>query len=489
MPRPFLLCHECRKTYSLEEEAYTCFSCGQPLLITYDPEDLKEAFDRKRPREPEHGVWRFRRTLPFPTHVEPTSLGEGDTYLTRCERLERLLGLKALYIKNESTNPTGSFIDRGSTILVTHAKQKRCSTMTCASTGNLGSSLAAYAAKAGVKCRVYIPYRIDLGKLYQMIAYGAEVKPVKSVNEALETTVENRLESEYAVKRDNPYPIEGYKTISYEVVEQLRDRPPDRVIVPMGSGGLITALWKGMVEMEEADLVNEGPMLTGVQENICDPIVKAYQGLKLSSEPVWEAPLAVDLCVSQPTYVKTALKAIKESKGAAASISDREIVEAAGLVARTEGIFAESAAASTIAGLKKLLDEGVIDRSETVVCVVTGEGLKDPSITRRMVEKERALSRMISRMDSKVTRFGETKLAILSVLNRESLHGYGIWRELKKRFKIRITPSGVYQHLTEMELTGMLRKCRIERLKGRPERICYALTEKGKKALVELARP
>jgi len=487
VPHPFLLCHECHQTYDLKEE-YACPSCGQPLLISYNPEDLKEAFNPRRPLEPDHGVWRFRRALPFSTHVEPISLGEGDTYLTRCERLERLLGLKALYIKNESTNPTGSFIDRGSTILLTHAKLKRCSTMVCASTGNLGSSLAAYAAKAGVKCRVYIPYRIDLGKLYQMTAFGAEVKPVKSVNEALDKMVGDRFELEYVVKRNNPYPIEGYKTISYEIVEQLKNRSADRVIVPMGSGGLITALWKGMVEMEAAGHLNGKPMLTGVQVSLCDPIVKAHQGLKPSSEPAWETPLAVDLCVSHPTYVRTALKAIKESKGTATSISDKEIVEAAGLVARTEGIFAESAAASTIAGLKKLLDEGVIDRSETVVCVVTGEGLKDPSMARRIIGKERTLSKMIYKMDSKVARFGETKLAILSVLNGENLHGYGIWRELKGRLKIEITLPGVYQHLNELELTGMLKRYRVEKLGGKPERIYYTLTEKGRKTLGELTR-
>ena len=488
MSQPFLLCHECHNKYNLEE-GYACVSCGQPLLITYDSEDLKEAFNRTQLPEPEYGVWRFRRTLPFPTHVEPTSLGEGNTYLIRCERLERILGLKALYIKNESTNPTGSFIDRGSTILVTHAKQKQCLTMTCASTGNLGSSLAAYAAKAGIKCRIYIPYRVDLGKLYQMIAYGAEVKPVRSVNEALGKMEGERSELDYMVAKNNPYPLEGYKTIFYEVVEQLKNRPPDRVIVPMGSGGLITALWKGMVEMEEAGHLNGKPMLTGVQENICDPIVKAYKGLEPLRQPEGEAPLALDLYVSQPTYVKTALKAIKESRGTATSISDKDIVEAASLVARTEGIFAESAAASTIAGLRKLLEEGVIERSETVVCVVTGEGLKDPTMARRIVGKERALSKMILKMDSKVTRIGETKLAILSVLNCGNLHGYGIWRELKKRFKIKITPSGVYQHLTELELIAMLKKYRVEKIGGRPERIYYTLTEKGRKTLIELTRP
>ncbi|RLG97794.1 threonine synthase, partial [Candidatus Bathyarchaeota archaeon] len=299
------------------------------------------------------------------------------------------IGLKRVYVKNEGENPTGSFKDRGMTVGVTKALELNMKTVICASTGNTSASLAAYAAKAGLRCIVLVPSgKIAYGKLVQALAYGAEIVQVRgNFDQALRTVIElsERHGEVYLLNSINPYRLEGQKSLAYEVCDQLGGRAPDRVILPVGNAGNISALWKGFTEFYRLGLVDSLPRMVGVQAEGASPIAQAIKRGSDVVTPV-ENPetVATAIRIGAPVSWKKALRAIRDSDGTAETVTDEEILEAQSMLARCEGLFVEPASASSIAGLKKMVELGEIDRDETVVCVATGHGLKDPDVMRRV---------------------------------------------------------------------------------------------------------
>ena len=258
-----------------------------------------------------------------------------------------------LYVKVEGSNPTGSFKDRGMTVGMTKAMELGVSTVGCASTGNTSASLSAYAARAGLRCIVFLPSgKVALGKLAQAMFHGAEVMSINgNFDEALEAMTALALEKHlYLLNSINPYRLEGQKTIGYEIVRDLGWQAPDRIILPVGNAGNISAIWKGVKEFYDAGFIKDVPMMTGIQIRIGAPV----------------------------SDIK-ALNAIYDSNGYSETVTDEEILDAQKLLARTEGIGVEPASAASIAGLKKLVNEGVVDKGETITCVVTGHLLKDPN--------------------------------------------------------------------------------------------------------------
>jgi len=379
----YLKCIGCGCEYEPDEVLYLCPACGDLLTVEYrefpKPSNLKEAWRRR-----DHTVWRYRELLPIRKDTPIITLGEGGTTLNGCPRLGRLVGLDRLYVKNEGENPTGSFKDRGMTVGVTRAIELGMERVACASTGNTSASLAAYSSRAGLECLVLIPSgKIAFGKLVQAVIHGARVIQVRgNFDEALRVVRELCSRHPiYLLNSVNPYRLEGQKTIAYEVVEQLGGLVPDRVIVPVGNAGNISAIWKGFRELYELGLTRKLPQMVGIQAEGASPIASSLKRGMETVEFVDEPEtVATAIRIGSPVNWKKAVRAVKESGGLMETVSDDEILEAQRLLAQLEGLFVEPASAASVAGLRKLTASGVIDGDELVVCIATGHGLKDPNI-------------------------------------------------------------------------------------------------------------
>ncbi len=285
-----------------------------------------------------------------------------------------------VYVKFDGANPTGSFKDRGMTVAISMAKYLGVNVVACASTGNTSASMCAYAARANIKPLIVLPKgNVAKGKLAQAILHGAEIVFVGGgFDDALKVIIEaSKKGLIYPLNSINPWRIEGQKTVGYEIVDEVG--VPDWIVIPVGNAGNISALWKGLVELKKIGLIDKLPRLAGIQASGAAPLVKAYR--ESLDKPVFiEDPetIATAIRIGKPVNWPRALKAIKESKGVLIDVSDDEILQAQRLLARREGLGVEPASAASIAGLRKLREEGVIDRNERVVAIATGHALKDP---------------------------------------------------------------------------------------------------------------
>jgi threonine synthase len=402
-------CIGCGAEYPANEAIYNCEKCGDLLEVQVDERALKEKIEKREWRLRPISVWKYKEFLPIFDETRIVTLNEGGTPLYRCEKLGRVLGIKNLYVKNEGANPTGSFKDRGMTVGVSKALELGVKAVVCASTGNTSASLAAYAAKAGLPCIVLIPAgKIALGKLAQAMMYGAIVVGVKgNFDVALQMAVgASKQIGLYLLNSVNPFRIEGQKTAAFEICDQLEWQVPDRIILPVGNAGNITAYWKGLKELKALGLIEKLPKMVGVQAAGASPIAKAFAANSATIEPVKDPEtVATAIRIGNPVNWKRALKALKESSGTALTVTDDEIINAQKLIARKEGIFVEPASAASIAGLKKLVENGEVDVDETIVCVATGHGLKDPETAvracRRIVEIEPSLEALVEVVKSR----------------------------------------------------------------------------------------
>lgn len=370
-----LRCIGCGRRWGSDPQGFVCPNCGDILELVGHGVGKKELFPGPEVRL---GVWRYHAALP----VDPSkrvTLGEGGTPLVKAGNLAGSLGLSRLYFKVEGQNPTGSFKDRGMTVAVTRAVQSRAKMLVCASTGNTAASLAAYASRAGLRSVVVLPSgKVATGKLTQAIAHGAKLIQVEDgFDRALKLTTKAVKESDslYLMNSINPYRIEGQKTVAYEILEQL-GRVPDYIVLPVGNAGNISAVWKAFRELRQWGMVDRAPRLIGVQAEGASPVVEAFSKGKDTVKP-WGRPetVASAIRIGNPVSWRKALRAIKESDGMAVAVSDREIVQARRDLASSEGTFVENASASPVAGLRKL--RGRVEQDATVVCILTGHGLKD----------------------------------------------------------------------------------------------------------------
>jgi threonine synthase len=383
-------CIGCGAEYPVNEIIYNCEMCGDLLEVQVDEKALKKKIETEEWRLRPISVWRYKEFLPVFDETKIVTLREGGTPLYRCDRLGKELGIKNLYVKNEGANPTGSFKDRGMTVGVSKALELGVKAVVCASTGNTSASLAAYAAKAGLPCIVLIPAgKIALGKLAQAMMYGAVAVGVRgNFDVALQMAVNaSKRVGLYLLNSINPFRIEGQKTAAFEVCDQLEWQVPDRVVLPVGNAGNITAYWKGFKELKALGLIEKMPKMVGVQAAGASPIAKAFAANNATIEPVKDPEtVATAIRIGNPVNWKRALNALKESNGTALTVTDDEIIKLQKLLARKEGIFIEPASAAGIAGLKKLIENGEVDVDETIVCVATGHGLKDPEAAVRACE-------------------------------------------------------------------------------------------------------
>ncbi len=461
---PALKCVNCSRLTESDELSPACPRCGSAVLL-----DWREvgSVSREAIEALPSGVWRYKALLPELPIDEVVTLGEGGTPLLPAKRIGEELGLKKLLIKDESRNPTGSFMDRGSTVLVSLARRRGVKECSCVTTGNLGASLAAYCAKAGISARIRIDPSTDRGKLYQMLAFGAQIEARSRSSEA--HLPGRRL---LAVTAGNPYLLEGEKTTSLEIAQELGWRVPDVIAVPVGTGGHLSMIWRGIEQLRDLGLIERSECrLLGVQFAAGD---QTNGRMRLKAE-TFSGLYSTELEESEPIFRMEVARAISGSRGVGLTTTVTDAMKATGLLARTEGIFAEPASSSVIACLRTAAEKGLVRRDDTVVCVITGAGLKDTKAISRLakatkkvaVREEYAAARM---------QIGHTKAALLRQLAEGPRYGYELWQALS--IERRITTASVYQHLGELEELSLVRRSGAVTARGR-ERIPYELTRRG----------
>jgi len=373
-----LRCRECGRAYPLDP-IYVCDFCFGPLEAEYDYEAMRRAVSRESIERGPASMWRYADLLPCNAE-NAIDIQAGFTPLIRAERLGEELGLRHLYLKNDCANPTWSFKDRVVTVAATKAREFGFQTLACASTGNLANSVSAHAARAGLEAFVFIPSDLERGKVVGSAVYGATLIAVDGSYDDV-----NRLCSEltgrypWAFVNVNmrPYYSEGSKTLGYEVAEQLGWRAPDHCIVPLASGSLYVKIWKGLQELAKLWLIDSvHTKMSGAQAAGCSPIVTAWEAGTLNIRPVRPKTIAKSLAIGNPADGYYALRVMAESGGSGAAVADEEVVAGIELLARTEGIFAETAGGVVISGLRRLVEAGRVGRDEVVVAFITGAGLK-----------------------------------------------------------------------------------------------------------------
>lgn len=381
-----LECIKCGAKYKADEIIYTCKKCDGLLDVVYDYSKIKiTRDDLKGPLS----VWKYRALLPVSR--EPVSLKEGGTPIYHIKAIGETIGMKDAHVKHEGMNPSGSFKDRGMTVGVSKALELGMKSVACASTGNTSASLAVYGARAGIPVIVLLPQgKVALGKVAQALMHGSKVISIRgNFDDALrlvrEMCIENGI---YLLNSINPYRLEGQKTIGFEIADYFNWEVPDRIILPVGNAGNITAIYKGLNELKRLGIVDRIPMMTAIQAEGSAPIVKAIKtGAENITPEAHPETVATAIRIGDPVNAVKALKAIRSSGGAAETVTDDEILAAQKLLAVKEGIGVEPASAASVAGLIKLRKQGVIGKDEKVVCVTTGHLLKDPETVIKMCDK------------------------------------------------------------------------------------------------------
>ncbi len=391
-------CSRCGAEYFPEEKVCMCLSKDDGRLdIYYDYTKLAEKITKKTLTERAPSVWKYNDFLPVKSKRNIVTLGEGGTPLLKANNLAKEVGLKNLYLKDETRNPTGSFKDRSMTVGVSKALEFDVKTVAIASSGNAAASLAAYSAKAGLSCLTFVLEFASSAKVAQISLYGADVIKVRTIEEGKDPTVQMlRLVVEKygwypcpSFGPFNPYQVEGPKTISYEITEQLNWNLPDWIMIPTGSACLFTGVWKGFADFHSLGFINSTPKLAAIQSTGCAPLVRAFKEGKrpFEIEP-WKRPntVAGGLADVLPWDGDAALIALRNG-GTAEAVTDEDILKAQKLLASAEGIFAEPSGVTSLAGLIKLLNEGTIEKNETVVVLITGSGLKDPEVIMKTLKE------------------------------------------------------------------------------------------------------
>ncbi len=374
-----LKCRECGREYPLAATHVCEFDFG-PLEVAYDYDRIKKSLTKAAIQSRPNSMWRYRELLPVAG--EPT-VGKqvGFTPLVKADRLAKALGIRELWIKNDTVNyPTLSFKDRVVSVALSRSKELGFETIACASTGNLANSVAANAASAGLKSYVFIPSDLELGKIVNSLVYGANVIAIKGHYDEV-----NRLCAEIAGKfgwafvnvNMRPYYAEGSKSMGYEIMEQLGWNIPQHTVVPMASGSLLTKIQKSYQEFTKLGLVSEAKYsIHGAQATGCSPISVAQKAGLDFFKPVKPNTIAKSLAIGTPADGFYALRVMKETGGAADDVTDDEIREGIRMLAECEGIFAETAGGVTTAVAKKLIASGKIPANDSAVLCITGNGLK-----------------------------------------------------------------------------------------------------------------
>ena len=374
-----LICKECKKEFA-KDPIHVCEFCFGPLEVNYDYEAIKKVVTKKSIESGPPSMWRYEALLPLD---EPPKVGlhTGFTPLVRAKNLGKVLGLKNLYLKNDSVNhPTFSFKDRVVSVAVSKAIEFGFDTVSCASTGNLANSVAAHAAEAGLKSYIFVPDGLEAGKILGTLIYGTQLIAVKCSYDDV-----NRLCSEIGANHDwafvniniRPYYGDGSKSYGYEIAEQLGWKTPDNVVVPVAGSSLITKIWKAFHEFEMLGLVDKvQTKVFAAQATGCSPVTTAIKNGTENIIPVKPNTIAKSIAIGNPADGYYGIKTVNTSGGYGEDVNDEEIVTAMRLLAETEGIFTETAGGVTVGVTQKLIQQGRIKPDEVTVICITGNGLK-----------------------------------------------------------------------------------------------------------------
>ena len=371
-----LKCRECGTRTPLDA-SYACIECFGPLEVDYD----LAVVTREQVEAGPPSMWRYEALLPVaPGASDRPGLNPGWTKLVRAHNLARELGARRVWVKDDSGNPTHSFKDRVVAVALENARRLGFRVISCASTGNLANAVAAAGARAGLESVVFVPSNLEAGKIVTTAVYGGTLVAIEGTYDDV-----NRLCTEVASQREwgfvnvnlRPYYAEGSKTVGFEIAEQLGWRLPDAIVAPVASGSLLTKVDKAFGEFTRLGLVDEHPVrMFGAQATGCSPVAQAFRAGHDIVRPVKPDTIAKSLAIGNPADGPYALDVVRRSNGAIADVSDAEIVEGIRLLARTEGIFAETAGGVVVATYRRLLAEGFIDPAAEVVLLNTGDGLK-----------------------------------------------------------------------------------------------------------------
>jgi threonine synthase len=392
----YLVCIEpnCGQRYGIDQRIYTCSRCGGLLDVRYSfnladtPAQIKKIFTERRTLNTNlerSGVWRFRELLPFVKDFsEVITIAEGNTPIYRAPRSAEYAGLAELHLKHQGLNPTGSFKDNGMTTGVTQAVALGASAVACASTGNTSASMAAYAARAGLRAYVFIPAdQIAYGKLSQSLEYGARVIEIEgNFDDAMRLVRELSEETDlYLLNSINPFRLEGQKAIIIEMMEQCEWEPPDWIVLPGGNLGNTSAFGKALYELKELGFIDRMPRMAVIQAEGSAPFYEMFCSNRATLSPVDNpVTLATAIRIGKPVSWKKALSAIEWTNGVVESVSEQEIADAKAMLG-ADGIGCEPASAATLAGIRRLVQSGGMDKTSKVVGVLTGNLLKDPTYT------------------------------------------------------------------------------------------------------------
>lgn len=380
-------CTRCHTSYPMHQAISVCTKCQGLLEIEYDYDKMQEGLSKEQLRHARlRGLWRYAEALP----VSPrwiVTMGEGMTPLVQADRLRKH---SDLLLKADYASPTGSFKDRGSTVIVSKACELGSREIAIDSTGNAAASVSAYAARSDLRCFVFIPAHTETEKVVQISAAGATVVSVNGTRQDVHQLIEEayrRFGWYYCGFMVSPYAIEGTKTIAYEVCEQLDWDPPDWIVFPVGTGSGIVGCFKGLQELSRLGLIRRVPKLVCVQPDGCAPISNAYSKDLDDILPVTRPDtVAEGLAVGNPPKGRLVLNAIRVTGGLASTVDDDETLGAARELAAREGQFVEVSSAASVAGAMKLIESGVIDERDRVVCELTGTGLKSSKEFARMIK-------------------------------------------------------------------------------------------------------
>jgi threonine synthase len=377
-----LRCISCSREYEYGK-LFMCDVDHELLEVVYDMDLVADAVTKTEFGKGSNLIQKYSPLLPVKGTMPTVSLGEGDTPLLTGNRLAESIGLKRLYLKDETRNPSGTFKDRSICVGVNVALENKVTDVSIGSSGNAGASLAIYSARAGIKCWIIVPATASPTKMYQGMACGAKVIPILAPVDAALVLLRQAYDAWgwYPIPTSgptNPYQSEGAKTCAYEISSQLADQSPDWVFYPVGGGDNIASNWRAFQELEKLDFAGKPPKLVGVQASACEsltePLRCGHERIRTISKP---QTIASSICMEHPPTGLAALRAIRQSGGVAIAVTDNEMLEAQALLASREGIFAEPASASVVAALRQLVDDGTVASKDNVVCVITGTGLKE----------------------------------------------------------------------------------------------------------------
>lgn len=449
-------CLNCSTMY--REPRIICPKCSGLVLAYYPKPKHLEI------RDEYEGIWKFGKHLPPIPLNYVVSMNEGNTPLLRMKNFSLKIKYKGeILVKDETRNPTGSFRDRVATVIVSHALYVGAKKLICATDGNTGASISAYAAKAGIECTAIVPRNADYGKILQMIAYGSKILEYgEIIDEAVLKALQMSLANNYyqATAELNPLSVEGLKTISYEIFVKMKDTP-DWIVTPAGSGLTLLSLALGFKELHELHLIRKKPRFLVIQSLACSPIVDAIEESKeeMACKGSRKHIPGLDSC--KPLILPHVIKMVKEYECRGVKVSYVEALNYVDTIAKLEGLFLEPAAASAFAGLAKAVKENIIEDDKKVVVLAPATGLK----ASMLYAKEPSRKKYVPKLSGI-----NTKAMILEILKSKGpMHGYGLWKELG----LMLSVQAVYQHLEELRRKGLVK---VE-IKGRKK--VYSLTDKG----------